>query len=29
VHVPYRGGAACQTDIMGSQVDLSFQNLAP
>jgi tripartite-type tricarboxylate transporter receptor subunit TctC len=27
VHVPYRGGAACQTDIMGSQVDLSFQNL--
>ncbi|OLE19200.1 MAG: LacI family transcriptional regulator [Betaproteobacteria bacterium 13_1_20CM_3_63_8] len=27
VHVPYRGGAACQTDIMGSQVDMSFQNL--
>jgi tripartite-type tricarboxylate transporter receptor subunit TctC len=27
VHVPYRGGAACQTDIMGSQVDISFQNL--
>jgi len=27
VHVPYRGGAACQTDLMGSQVDLSFQNL--
>lgn len=27
VHVPYRGGAACQTDIMGAQVDLSFQNL--
>jgi tripartite-type tricarboxylate transporter receptor subunit TctC len=27
VHVPYRGGAACQTDIMGNQVDLSFQNL--
>ena len=27
VHVPYRGGAACQTDIMGSQVDYSFQNL--
>ncbi len=27
VHVPYRGGAACQTDIMGSQVDVSFQNL--
>ena len=27
VHVPYRGGAACQTDLMGSQVDFSFQNL--
>jgi tripartite-type tricarboxylate transporter receptor subunit TctC len=27
VHVPYRGGAGCQTDIMGNQVDLSFQNL--
>ncbi|HWA37116.1 MAG TPA: tripartite tricarboxylate transporter substrate binding protein [Burkholderiales bacterium] len=27
VHVPYRGGAACQTDLMGSQVDVSFQNL--
>jgi tripartite-type tricarboxylate transporter receptor subunit TctC len=27
VHVPYRGGAACQTDIMGSQVDISFQNM--
>jgi tripartite-type tricarboxylate transporter receptor subunit TctC len=27
VHVPYRGGAACQTDLMGSQVDYSFQNL--
>jgi len=27
VHVPYKGGAACQTDIMGSQVDFSFQNL--
>ena len=27
VHVPYRGGAACQTDIMGNQVDYSFQNL--
>src|SRR4051795_1400340 len=27
IHVPYRGGAACQTDIMGSQVDYSFQNL--
>jgi tripartite-type tricarboxylate transporter receptor subunit TctC len=28
VHVPYKGGAACQTDIMGNQVDFSFQNLA-
>jgi len=27
VHVPYRGGAACQTDLMGSQIDISFQNL--
>ena len=27
LHVPYRGGAACQTDIMGGQIDLSFQNL--
>jgi tripartite-type tricarboxylate transporter receptor subunit TctC len=27
VHVPYKGGAACQTDIMGGQVDYSFQNL--
>ena len=27
IHVPYRGGAACQTDIMGGQVDYSFQNL--
>lgn len=27
VHVPYRGGAACQTDIMGGQVEISFQNL--
>ena len=27
VHVPYRGGAACQTDLMGNQVDYSFQNL--
>src|SRR5262245_10114142 len=27
VHVPYRGGAGCQTDIMGSQVDISFQNM--
>ncbi|HEX9397242.1 MAG TPA: tripartite tricarboxylate transporter substrate binding protein [Burkholderiales bacterium] len=27
LHVPYKGGAACQTDIMGGQVDVSFQNL--
>jgi tripartite-type tricarboxylate transporter receptor subunit TctC len=27
LHVPYRGGAACQTDLMGGQVDVSFQNL--
>jgi len=27
VRVPYKGGAACQTDIMGNQVDFSFQNL--
>ena len=27
LHVPYRGGAACQTDLMGSQIDVSFQNL--
>jgi tripartite-type tricarboxylate transporter receptor subunit TctC len=27
VHVPYKGGAACKTDIMGNQVDFSFQNL--
>jgi tripartite-type tricarboxylate transporter receptor subunit TctC len=27
VHVPYKGGAACQTDLMGGQVDFSFQNL--
>lgn len=27
VHVPYRGGAACQTDLMGGQVDFSFQNM--
>jgi tripartite-type tricarboxylate transporter receptor subunit TctC len=26
-HVPYKGGAPCQTDIMGNQVDFSFQNL--
>jgi len=27
LHVPYRGGAACQTDLMGGQVEFSFQNL--
>lgn len=27
VHVPYRGGAACQTDLMGGQIDFSFQNM--
>jgi tripartite-type tricarboxylate transporter receptor subunit TctC len=27
LHIPYKGGAACQTDIMGGQVDFSFQNL--
>lgn len=27
VHIPYKGGAACQTDIMGNQVDFSFQNM--
>ena len=27
LHVPYKGGAACQTDIMGNQIDVSFQNL--
>ena len=27
VHVPYKGGAACQTDLMGGQIDLSFQNM--
>lgn len=27
VHVPYKGGAACQTDVMGGQIDYSFQNL--
>jgi tripartite-type tricarboxylate transporter receptor subunit TctC len=27
IHIPYKGGAACQTDIMGNQVDFSFQNL--
>ena len=27
LHIPYKGFAACQTDIMGNQVDFSFQNL--
>jgi len=27
VHIPYRGGAAAQTDIMANQVDFSFQNM--
>jgi tripartite-type tricarboxylate transporter receptor subunit TctC len=27
VHISYKGGAACQTDIMGGQIDISFQNL--
>jgi tripartite-type tricarboxylate transporter receptor subunit TctC len=27
VHVPYKGGAACQTDLMGGQIDFSFQNM--
>lgn len=27
VDVPYRGGAAAITDLMGAQVDVSFQNL--
>lgn len=27
VHVPYKGGAPAQKDLMGSQVDVSFQNL--
>ena len=27
IHVPYKGGAPAQKDLMGSQVDLSFQNL--
>src|SRR4249920_73941 len=28
VHVPYKGGAACQTDIMGNQVDFSSRTWA-
>jgi len=27
IHVPYKGGAPAHKDLMGSQVDLSFQNL--
>ncbi|RYE81491.1 MAG: tripartite tricarboxylate transporter substrate binding protein [Oxalobacteraceae bacterium] len=27
VHVPYKGGAQAQTDVMGGQVDASFQNI--
>ncbi|WPB59129.1 tripartite tricarboxylate transporter substrate binding protein [Xylophilus sp. GOD-11R] len=27
VHVPYKGGAPAQTDLMGGQVDASFQNI--
>jgi tripartite-type tricarboxylate transporter receptor subunit TctC len=27
VHAPYKGGSACQTDIIGGQIDFSFQNL--
>lgn len=27
VHVPYKGGAACTTDLIGGQIDYSFQNL--
>ncbi|QHI96593.1 tripartite tricarboxylate transporter substrate binding protein [Xylophilus rhododendri] len=27
VHIPYKGGAPAQTDLMGGQVDASFQNI--
>jgi tripartite-type tricarboxylate transporter receptor subunit TctC len=27
IHVPYKGGAAAMADMVGNQVDLSFQNL--
>jgi tripartite-type tricarboxylate transporter receptor subunit TctC len=27
VHIPYRGGAAAMSDMMGGNVDVSFQNL--
>ncbi len=27
IHVPYKGGAAVVTDLLGGQVDASFQNL--
>ena len=29
IHVPYKGGAAVITDLLGGQVDASFQNLGP
>jgi tripartite-type tricarboxylate transporter receptor subunit TctC len=28
VHIPYRGGAAVVTDLLGGQVEASFQNMA-
>jgi tripartite-type tricarboxylate transporter receptor subunit TctC len=27
IHVPYKGGSAAHTDLIGGQVDVSFQNL--
>ncbi|HWT18858.1 MAG TPA: tripartite tricarboxylate transporter substrate binding protein [Variovorax sp.] len=27
IHIPYKGGAPAQTDLMGGQVDASFQNV--
>jgi len=27
VHIPYRGGAAAMADLIGNNVDVSFQNL--
>ena len=29
VHIPYRGGAAAQTDIMAGNIEASFQNFGP
>jgi tripartite-type tricarboxylate transporter receptor subunit TctC len=29
VHIPYRGGAAAVSDLIGANVDVSFQNLGP